>query len=417
MSRLPKTLALFTTVFLDILSFGLVIPDVQLRAEDLTKQFSLGPWSFASSDPKTIGLLVGITLALYSLAQFLVAPTLGKLSDRLGRRPILVITCALAVAAALLYAFAYSLPVMWLSRIILGLAGANLGVAYAYASDISSAEERPKTMGLLGMAFGLGFMFGPPAGALLLKAGNNQPTLLGICSAGLALLNLLFVIFFLPEPDRLPAEQTLDRSRWAELKAAFGTPGLRSLLALFFVANFAFANLESTFYRVGELVYKVDYLATTMVLVCVGLVMAVTQGGLVRILAPKFGELNLLRAGYLFQAPTLASIPFVPWGLPVFLGASVLGLSNGVAQPSLSSLISKAAPRHMVGRVFGINQSLGALARIVSPIVANVLFGVSPWVPYVFAATLMVIPTCMTWFLAPSDPLLEPPKTPHSESQ
>ena len=403
MSRVPPTVAIFMTVFLDFLSFGSVIPDIQLRAERLVSQTTWFGFDFSTLSTNAVGFFIGLTIALYSIAQFLLAPLFGRISDTYGRRPVLIITCTLAVVAAALYAYADNLAIMWLSRIALGVAGANLGVAYAYASDISTEQDRPKTMGLLGMAFGLGFMFGPPIGAFLITLGDGSPFYLGWGSAALALINLVFVVFFLPEPEKKepvePSDPEKKVNRWQQLKIALETPGLRILAILFFVANFAFANIESTFYRIGEDVYRVTEQDTTWVLVLIGVIAAITQGGLIRVLAPKFGEVNLIRAGYFLQTPAILVIPFVPWGWMVFAGASVIGISSGIAQPSLNSLISKAAPVAMVGGIFGITQSLGALARIISPMLANTLYQWSPAVPYIFAAILMLIPTVMAWFI------------------
>jgi len=201
--------AIFLTVFLDMLSFGTVIPDIQLRAEKLVNASS---W-ITSAGPNAIGIVIGISIALFSIAQFVISPYLGRLSDERGRRPILLVTCSLAVLSSLLYAFSTTLPVMWLSRIFHGFAGANLGVAYAYIADISSDANRAKSMGVLGMAFGLGFMFGPPLGAILIEANNGQPFLLGLVSASFALINLIFVAKFLPESNTIrnvkPVEKRL----------------------------------------------------------------------------------------------------------------------------------------------------------------------------------------------------------------
>ncbi len=383
MKKPSPIVAIFFTIFFDMLSFGTVIPDLQIRIERMAHN----------------GFLTGLTLALFSIAQFLFAPYLGRLSDRIGRRPVLVVTCALSVLAAAIYAYGTNLPVIWISRIFLGMAGANLAVAYAYISDISTPENRGKSMGVLGMAFGLGFMLGPPAGALLLKAGDGSPFLLGWCSALFAFINLLFVWFLLPESYKGSKEDagSVAPNRIRMLWQALQTPTLGHLLVLFFVANFAFTNLESTFYRVGQDIYHVDQLQTTWVLIFVGLVAAVMQGAIMRLLLPKFGETWLLRAGYILQSPAILSIPLVPWGPLVFLGALVLGVGSGMAQPSLTSLISRSAPPAMVGAVFGITQSLGSLARIAGPVIANSLFSIKPWAPYALGSALLLIPAVMAW--------------------
>lgn len=400
MRRPPPIVAIFLTVMLDMLSFSIVIPDVQIRVESMTH---------GSHSPALAGVLNGLTLAVFSIAQFLVSPYLGRLSDRIGRRPVLMVTCSMAVVASVLYAYATSLPVIWLSRICLGTAAANMGVAQAYISDVSAAEERAKAMGLLGMAFGIGFIFGPPLGAWLLQVGHGTPLALGWVSASFALVNLAFIVFALPESRRAaqPSSQQAT-GRMAALRNAFGHPQLAQLLALFFVANLAFTNLESTFYLLGKDVYKISVAETTVVLVVVGIVAAVTQGGLIRLLVPRFGELTLVRAGYLLTGPTLFAMPLVPPLWPILLGASIMGVGNGVAGPSVLSLISQAADQEVVGEVMGVTGSLGAMARIIGPVVANALYKVGPVWPYFLAGTMMLVPLTMAWrYRKPPEPQAE----------
>lgn len=385
-------LAVFLTVFFDMMSFGTVIPDLQLRADSLGAK----------------GFLAGLVLATFSIAQFIVSPILGRWSDRVGRRKVLVLTCILATLASISYCFATSLPIVFVSRALLGVAGANLGVAYAYVTDVTSEENRAAAMGKIGMAFGFGFMIGPPLGAFMVKLGNGSPVLLGLASTAFALMNLIFVLFFMPDAPPSPSEPDHLRKLGSlkKLAQALRTPGLGFLLMLFLVANLAFSNLESTYFLLAHDVYKIDALYTSLVLVFVGVIAAIVQGGLLGPLVRRFGELNLLRLAYVLQAPVLASIPFVrPW-LPVLIGCTFLGLGSGMATPTLSSLISKAAPAALVGGIFGITQSLGAIARIVGPILGNTMYAQSYWLPYAVAALMMLVPLAMAQLIPPSEPAL-----------
>lgn len=389
---------MFLTVFFDMMSFGTVIPDIQLRAQSLGAK----------------GFVAGLLLATFSLAQFVVSPFLGRWSDRVGRRKVLVVTCALATVSSLLYCFADNLAVMFVSRALLGFAGANMGVAYAYVSDVTKPEDRAAAMGKIGMAFGFGFMFGPPLGAMMLKLGNDDPMLLGLVSALFALVNLVFVLFFMPEapPSPTEPEELRQLGPLQKLLTALRTPGLGYLLVLFLMANLAFANLESTYFLLAHDVYKIDKFATSLILVFVGVVAAIVQGGLLGGLVRRFGEVNLLRVAYLLQAPVLASIPFVrPW-LPVLAGCAVLGLGNGLAQPSLSSVVSQAAPPSLSGGVFGVMQSLGAIARILGPLIGMELYSKAVWLPYAVAAAMMLVPL----FMAQSVPRLLSRSTPSSNA-
>ncbi|MBS1712955.1 MAG: MFS transporter [Armatimonadetes bacterium] len=380
--RHKPLLAVFFTVMFDMLSFGTVIPDVQLRAESLGAR----------------GVLAGLVLATFSVAQLVFAPLLGRWSDIAGRRRVLIVTCSLAAVSSVVYGFAHSLPTMFVSRALLGVAGANLGVAYAYVSDVTKPEERAGAMGRLGMAFGIGFMIGPPLGSLMIRLGHGDPLLLGLTSAAFAVVNLLFVSFFLedaPPKDSEP-EAFHGKGPVGKLLMALQTPGLGFLLVLFLLANFAFSNLESTYFRLAHDVFHIDQLQTSGVLVLVGATAAVFQGAFIPRLVRRYGEVNLMRIGYLVQAPALAVVPFAPVWIPQLLGAMGLGIGSGLSGPNLSSLISRAAPAAIVGGIFGVTQSLGAVARISGPIVGNALYETAPWLPYAFAGGAMLAPVVMS---------------------
>lgn len=378
--------AIFLTVFIDMLSFGMAIPDLQLRAESLGAE----------------GARMGILLASYSIAQLFTAPLLGRLSDVRGRRPVLLITCVLTFLCFLLYAHATSLPWIFASRILAGIGAANIGVAFAYIADITTPEERSSGMGLVGAAFGLGFIFGPVIGAELVKAGGGGPQLLGYVAAALAVVNIFFVWRFVPEPDvkRGKAESSI-RENFALLARSLRIPGLGLLVALFFVANFAFSNLESTFFRLMHNLHKLDMSESARVLFVVGIVAAFVQGYAIRKLTARYGEVVLMRVGYVLLTPALLSVPFTPPWVPLMLGAAVLGFANGLTGPSVQSLISRSAPSEIQGGIAGVIQSAGALGRIFGPMSGSLLFAVGPAFPYYAAALLMAIPTILSFTYRP----------------
>ncbi len=384
---LPQA-AIFLTVMLDLLAFGMVIPDIQLRGEKLVTSL-LGEQGAAG---QMGGILIGLGISSYSIIQFIFGPIMGRWSDFIGRRPVLIVTTILAVLSSLVYGFATEYWVLLLARSLQGLAGANLGVAYAYVSDSSEPDQRAKAMGQLGAAFGIGFLLGPPVGALLVKAGGGGPFVLGLASAGMSLINLWFVWFFLPESLRKENVATLKENRFAMMARAFRTPALGVLLALFFVANYAFANLESTFFLLAETRYLLDQFQAALVLVIVGGTSAFVQGFIVPRITPALGEVKILRMSYALQAPSLAILPWtMPW-LPLILGTIFLSFASGIGQPSISSLISKATPPNMSGGIFGVTQSLGAIARIVGPLTAIPMLKFKFWLPYTFAAVLLLVP-------------------------
>lgn len=380
-------IAIFLTVFLDMMAFGMAIPDLQLRGESL----GLKGWH------------LGLVMAAYSIAQLLTAPFLGRISDYKGRRPVLIISTILSLFSFIVYIFAGHWAIFLASRILGGIGGANIGVAFAYVADVTTPENRAKGMGIVGAAFGLGFIFGPPIGAMLVEANNGGPMILGAVAAFMTIINLVFLLMYLPEPEReipvhKPGLNPLQEN-WLNVRNAFRYPELRILLVLFLVAGFAFSNLESTFFRMVTKDFLMSEREGAYVLVWVGIVGAFMQGYLIRIVAPKFGEANLMRFGYLLQVPALISIAFCPPWVPMLLCALVLGIGTGVAGPSTSSLISRLAPPEARGGIFGIMQSLGAVARVIGPIVGSSLFeGSSKW-PYIAAGLIMLVPAGLALFV------------------
>jgi MFS family permease len=383
---LPQA-AIFMTVLLDILSFSLQFPDIQLRGDLLVSQV------LGSGAPALLsGFLVGLGSSIFSIFQFALGPVLGRWSDFVGRRKVLLVTTVLATVSAALYGFADHYYLLLLARALQGIAGANLGVAYAYVSDTSEPENRAKAMGSLGAAFGIGFVIGPPLGALLIEAGGGKPMLMGLTAAALSLVNLIFVWQFLPEslkPENVATEKV---HRFEIMKTAFKTPTLGLLLSLFFVANFAFSNLEGTFFLFADQHFHMTRFQGAIILTVVGVTGVIVQGFVVPRLVPKFGEVNLVRTSYILQSPAMAILPWAPPWIPMILACIVLSGASGLGQPNLSSLISRITPANMAGGIFGVTQSLGAIARIFGPLVAIPMLKLAYWLPYTFAGVLLLVP-------------------------
>lgn len=379
MRRPSPLVAIFLTIFLDMLAFGMAIPDLQLRGESLGAR----------------GLLLGLIQSSFSIAQFFTAPILGRWSDSAGRKPVLLFSTLLSLGAFISYGFAFSIPMMFLSRILGGIGGANIGVAFAYIADVTKPEERAKGMGILGAAFGLGFIFGPVLGYFLVEWGGGGPGLLGLVGSLLCLLNFTFIWFAIQETStrRQPASRSVGESVRL-LGRALRTPTLGTLILLYFSANFAFSNLEATFFRLIHAQYGMQR-EGAFALAWVGITAAIIQGGLIGRLAKRFGELNLMRFGYAIQSPTLAMVPFLPPWIPMLIGCTFLAIGTGIANPSTSSLVTQNAPPDMQGSVSGVIQSAGALARMLGPSVASLLFEVWAPLPYLVAAGLMIIPVAL----------------------
>jgi MFS transporter, DHA1 family, tetracycline resistance protein len=354
---------LFLIVFVDLVGFGLVIPLLPFYALRFT------------TSPREVTLL----LAVYSLMQLFTAPLWGRLSDRVGRRPVLAISMAASVLA---YFWIGSATALWMLFAARGLAGAcagNIAAAQAYIADITRPEERAKGMGLIGAAFGLGFIIGPALGGLL--AGNDPATAdvetPAWVAAGLSFLALAGVVLFLPES--LPAERRVRpdarRHRFVAILDVLHRPVLSRLILIFFLVILAFAGMESTFAlwaieQFGWGPRQVGY-----VFAYVGMLSAILQGGLIGRLTRLFGEERLLLCGLALIAVGLLVMPAARNPVVLAVAVSPLAIGMGLVQPSLNSLISRRAGPEEQGEVLGVSQSVGSLSRVLGPAAAGLFFG------------------------------------------
>ena len=353
---------LFLIVFIDLVGFGLVIPLLPFYALRF------------GAPPQEVTLL----LAIYSLMQLFAAPLWGRLSDRVGRRPVLMISMAASVLAYLWIGSATAVWMLFAARALAGACAGNIAAAQAYIADITKPEERAKGMGLIGAAFGLGFIIGPALGGLL--AGNNPATAdietPAWVAAGLSFLALWGVILFLPEslPVDLRGMHGGSRSRLKAIWNVLGRPVLSRLILIFFLVILAFAGMESTFalwaieqfgWGPGQVGYVFAY---------VGVLSAILQGGLIGRLARRFGEERLLLCGLALIGTGLLAMLFAHSIPRLAFAVSALALGMGLTQPSLNSLISRRAGREEQGEVLGVSQSVGSLSRVLGPAAAGFLF-------------------------------------------
>ncbi|MBL8049266.1 MAG: MFS transporter [Chthonomonas sp.] len=398
---------IFLTVFLDMLGFGMFIPDLQIRGKQLAAQvLGVNPLS----DSVQLGMLVGFSLAIFSLAQLIISPIMGRLSDARGRKIVLLWSAIFTLIGYLIYANATSFSLIMVSRLMTGIGAANLGVAFAYVADVTTPENRGKGLGMIGAAFGLGFVLGPPLGVLLLHLGKDSPALLGYVGAALILVNVLFIQFGLAESPRENLGKDAP-SLWQNFRLAWTYPQLRLLLIMSFVLSLGFTNLETTYFQLLEsprsnyqLTAEQAKVAGGWVLTFVGVVAAIMQGGLVGPAIKRFGEINLVKWGFLITAIGLLLVPHGTLWAPTLIVVALIGIGNGLANPSLSALTSHNAPITMQGGIFGISMALGALARTVGPIVSNPLFQKNPAYPYLLGGGLILIPAFAAWGLRPVPP-------------
>ncbi|MCS6912568.1 MAG: MFS transporter [Myxococcales bacterium] len=358
------------TVFLDLLGFGMIIPILPLHARELH-----------ATVPQ-----VGWLLSIYSIMQLVCAPLLGRLSDRVGRRPVLLLSIFGSAASQLGYALSPSFPWLLLSRALAGACGANVSAAQAYVADVTDAQSRAGAMGLLGAALGLGFVLGPFLGGELARV---EPRLPFFVASALSGLNWVLALLLLREPVRHEKRMQGSLSREALLRL-LSTPPLAGLLGLFLLVTFGFANMEGVFALFCHARFGMDRQHVGRLFALVGVVMALVQGMLVRKLAPRLGERRLVVAGIALMAGGLCTTALSYQVPSLVVGTVLIAAGSGLHTPSLSSLISQAAGEQR-GSVLGVSHALGALGRILGPLVGTWTFQLGPAVPYLTATGCMVL--------------------------
>ena len=366
---------LFLIVFVDLIGFGMVIPLLPLYAETF----------------KPSPLALGFLMASFSAMQFIFAPVLGRLSDRFGRRPILLTSLAGGVAGYLLLGFAASLPMLFVSRIVAGIAGANISTAQAVIADITGPEGRARGMGVIGAAFGLGFILGPAFGGLLYEHfGPGAP---GLGAAATSAVALVLTWFLLPETldpnqrDRAAHEPFTV----ARLGRALAHPCLGLVLAIYFLTTAAFSGFEVTFAQFFSHKYAIGPKEVSYLLVGIGLVGAIVQGGLIGRLAKRFGETRLVAAGLVISGVCLGFVPYMPTLALSGVALGVMAIGVGITNPSLSALASELADPDEVGGILGIYQGLSSLGRIVGPFTGELAYGVGPPWPLRLASLAFLV--------------------------
>jgi len=376
---------LFLIVFIDLVGFGLVIPLLPYYAV----RFAASP------------LQMTLLFAVYSLMSMVTAPLWGRLSDRVGRRPVLMASMAAAALAYLGLAFATELWMLFAARAFAGACAGNIAAAQAYIADVTPPEGRARGMGMIGAAFGLGFIIGPVLGGVI--AGNDLATAdlktPGLIAAGLSLVAFLGVIVLLRE-SRSIGQASRARSRIAAARHALAQPVLARLLAVFFLVILAFSGMETTFAWWAIAQFGWGPRPIGFVFFYVGVLSALMQGGLIGPLTKRFGEERLMMGGLALIALGLLVLPFAR-ELPLLVGAlSALALGMGAMQPSLNSLISRRAGEDVQGEVMGVAQSVGSLSRVLGPLIAGSLFaGFGRGSPYLWGAALVCGALVIGWRL------------------
>jgi len=384
--RSPRAV-IYLTVFIDLLGFSIILPLLPFYAE-----------RFGAT-----GFWVGALLAAYSIVQFISAPVLGRISDRVGRRPVLLMSLAGSAFSLALTGFAHSLPLLLAGRALAGLFGGSIAPAQAYIADSTQPAERARYMGMLGAAIGLGFVFGPGIGAGLSGLGFGAAA---FGAAALAAANFAFALFKLPESRR--SEQPAgERSlpAWSGFLAALQRPAIARLLAATFLSTFAFVSMEATLALFGQRRFGLDARGFGLVFTYLGVVVVLVQGGLVRRLSDRYAERVLATAGAILMSVAFVAIVLAPVLGLLIAALTVLALGQGLVAPMLSTLLSRESGANEQGRTLGLGQSLSAAARATGPLLAGILFDRNRAFPYLIAAGLVL---AAAWLVSHTAPVVEP---------
>jgi MFS transporter, DHA1 family, tetracycline resistance protein len=362
---------ILVTVFIDLLGFGIIIPLLPFYAE-----------SFGASAFK-----IGLLGTSFSLMQFLFAPVWGRWSDKIGRKPIILVGLLGSCLSYLAMALSTSLTMLFIARIVGGIAGANIPTAQAYIADVTTPENRARGMGMVGAAFGLGFIFGPAIGGLLSRVSPATPMWF---ASALCLANFIAAWLLLPESRKADAT-TKSLGRMEAFRHAATKPTLLLLLSLFFLVTLAFSGFEATFALFSEARFGFTASTIGFVFAFIGVVLAIVQGVLVGKVVKMVGERRLIPLAIFAIALGLGLIPFV-WSVPTLLGAlGVLALGMGFNNPALTSMVSRLADPDDQGGILGLAASLSSLGRVVGPAWGGFLYDAYGMkTPYLSAAALML---------------------------
>ena len=358
---------LWVCVALDLVGFGLVLPILPLYAEE-----------FGASPASATALV-----AAFSAAQLVFSPIWGRVSDRVGRKPVLVLSLVGTAVGSLVTGLAGSLAILFLGRILDGISGASIAVAQAAVADVAPPEQRARLLGLLGAAFGVGFVAGPALGGLAALGGPQLPFFV---AAALAAVNAVVALRRLPETLQAPrpARRAVDPIAWSR-------PDVRPLLVVAFVALLAFSGFEGTFALLGAARFDLDIASTGGVFAAVGIVLVVVQVRLVHPAVARLGERGALRAGLLLNAAGLLVLAAAHRWLLLVPALLALVVGQGLVMPTLTSLVAGRVEAGRRGGVLGVQQAAGGLARVVGPVSAGLAFEhVAVAAPYLAGTALLV---------------------------
>ena len=383
---------IFLTVMIDVIGFGIIIPVFPRLIEELTGKGLSQASAWA-----------GMLMVSFAVMQFLFSPVMGELSDRYGRRPILLLSLLGLSLDYLLHAFATTIAWLFIGRIFAGICGASFTTANAYIADISNEEDRAKNFGLIGAAFGLGFIIGPAIGGLLGDVATRLPFYV---AAGLSFANFLFGYFFVPEslsPDLRRQPSLKKMIPGVSLQHLSTYKGLGLLIVALFLANVAGQVLPAIWSFFTMEVYTWDEMDVGLSLTFVGLLVAIVQGGLLGRIVKTFGEHKTILGGFILWSIGMTLFAFAVEGWMIYLILIPYAL-GGVAGPTLQGLLSKNVSDREQGNLQGALASMLSITTIIGPAIATTLFFrftqevYFPGAPYIVSAILLLISTVCVYY-------------------
>ena len=366
---------IWSTVALDMVGFGIVAPILGRYAD-----------RFGAS-----GLQVGLLFASFSLAQMICAPMLGRLSDRVGRKPVIIVSLIGTAVGSFVTGIAGALWVLFVGRIFDGASGASIAVAQSAVVDLGKPEQRARMLGLLGMAFGVGFVVGPALGGLAALGGPHVPFFV---ASGLAAANAIAAVIRLPETSTTVRQPRSPSRRVRQVNR---------FIVIGFFSALPFAGFEATFSLFGGARFDLTEGSTAAVFFAIGLAMSLVQGMLIGPLTKRFGSTRLLQSGLVLVACGLGVLGGASVWVVLFVALALIVVGSGVSNPSLTTLVANSAPADQRGEVLGFQQSAGALARVIGPPLAGLSFDrVGIGAPYSLGALVFLIAIVASWQLTTS---------------
>lgn len=363
----PRLGVLFSVIVVDLIGFGIVVPILPFWSEH-----------FGAN-----GFLLGVLVASHAGMQFLFSPAWGQLSDRIGRRPVMLITIAGTAVSLLLLGLADSLFQVFLARLLSGLFGSNISVATAYLTDVTEEADRTRWMGMIGASFAVGFTLGPPIGGVLARVGHGTPMFV---AAAMSAINLLWAAVALREPTRRAERPVASMTGRLDV---LRNPVLGRICFVYFLFSVAVTQLETTFALLMSHRYGYDELGVGLIMLGMAIVMGGIQGGGMKRLATRFRERRLILVGLGLMVLAFATIPLPRSVAILMIPLAVAAVGRGISQPPLMSVVSQVSDEGSRGIVMGVFQSCASAARVVGPIVAGGLYDRDQAFPYWLGAGLL----------------------------